>query len=102
MFPVIALTATAIDRVRDDIAENLNMQRVYREIDTFHRPNLNFAVINSPATGTKGRHTFYEDFSRFFPLTKPSTCFGATANPFSLAAGKASKPCDIPRERKIK
>jgi Werner syndrome ATP-dependent helicase len=76
--PVIALTATAIDRVRDDICDNLFMQNVYREIDTFHRPNLNFAVLHSKLK----KSNYYADFKRFLPLgdvpdKSPSTIFDA-------------------------
>ena len=42
--PVIALTATATDRVRDDIERFLSMKSPQRFIGTFNRPNLRYSV----------------------------------------------------------
>ena len=42
--PVTALTATATERVRDDIAEQLGMREAQRFVSSFNRPNLNYVV----------------------------------------------------------
>jgi ATP-dependent DNA helicase RecQ len=47
--PVIALTATATDQVRDDIEKFLALRKPERYTASFNRPNLNYRVI--PKTG---------------------------------------------------
>jgi ATP-dependent DNA helicase RecQ len=42
--PVIALTATATDKVREDIVRQLEMQEVRVFISSFNRPNLSYVV----------------------------------------------------------
>ena len=42
--PVMALTATAVPRVRGDIAKSLRMQGPYVAMGSFDRPNLSLAV----------------------------------------------------------
>ena len=43
--PVIALTATATERVRDDIAEQLELRRPRTFVSSFDRPNLTYRVL---------------------------------------------------------
>lgn len=43
--PMIALTATATERVRDDIVKSLNLKNPYIKIASFRRPNLSYRVI---------------------------------------------------------
>lgn len=42
--PILALTATATERVRDDIASSLRLKNARRHIGSFNRPNLNYVV----------------------------------------------------------
>ena len=42
--PFVALTATATERVRQDIAAQLRMERPAFFVDSFNRPNLNYSV----------------------------------------------------------
>ena len=42
--PLLALTATATERVRRDIVEQLQLQRAYMHIASFNRPNLSYEV----------------------------------------------------------
>src|SRR5215469_6077946 len=50
--PVIALTATATDRVRGDIERFLNMNAPQRFVGSFNRPNLRYSV-STKADATK-------------------------------------------------
>ena len=43
--PVIALTATATERVRDDIVEQLELRRPRTFVSSFDRPNLTYRVL---------------------------------------------------------
>jgi ATP-dependent DNA helicase RecQ len=43
--PVMALTATATPRVRRDIERTLGMRSPFRQVGTFDRPNLMWAVV---------------------------------------------------------
>ncbi len=43
--PVIALTATATEKVRGDIAHQLNLGTAKQFVASFNRPNLNYSVI---------------------------------------------------------
>jgi ATP-dependent DNA helicase RecQ len=43
--PVIALTATATERVREDIVRHLGMRSPQRFVGSFNRPNLRYAVV---------------------------------------------------------
>ncbi|MBV8074337.1 MAG: ATP-dependent DNA helicase RecQ, partial [Candidatus Eremiobacteraeota bacterium] len=49
--PIMALTATATDRVRDDIVRLLGMREPARYVGSFDRPNLRYRVV------AKGRTT---------------------------------------------
>jgi ATP-dependent DNA helicase RecQ len=42
--PILALTATATVRVRDDIANSLRLRNARRHVGSFNRPNLNYVV----------------------------------------------------------
>lgn len=46
--PVIALTATAAEPVRQDIAERLGLRRCHQVIASFDRPNLRLTVERAP------------------------------------------------------
>jgi ATP-dependent DNA helicase RecQ len=48
--PVIALTATATEKVRLDIAKQLGLEKARMFLSTFNRPNLSYAV--KPKSGT--------------------------------------------------
>ena len=51
--PVIAVTATASDRVRQDVCEILRLQNNYTFFrSTAHRPNLTYSVVPKPSTAT--------------------------------------------------
>jgi ATP-dependent DNA helicase RecQ len=43
--PMLALTATATERVRDDIAKSLRMRDPARHVGSFNRPNLTYTVV---------------------------------------------------------
>ena len=43
--PVMALTATATDRVREDIVERLRLRDPQRYVASFNRPNLTYRVV---------------------------------------------------------
>ncbi|NJK39115.1 MAG: DNA helicase RecQ [Oscillatoriales cyanobacterium RM2_1_1] len=43
--PVMALTATATERVRQDIVQQLNLNQPYIHLSSFHRSNLYYEVI---------------------------------------------------------
>jgi len=43
--PIIALTATATEKVRDDILEQLKLKDAFISISGFDRPNLNVSVV---------------------------------------------------------
>lgn len=49
--PVIGLTATATERVREDIAQQLQLQQPYIHIASFNRTNLYYEVV--PKQGTE-------------------------------------------------
>ncbi len=42
--PFLALTATATERVREDIVKSLRLRNVRRHVGSFNRPNLNYVV----------------------------------------------------------
>lgn len=52
--PMMALTATATERVREDITQQLNLRSPYIHIASFNRPNLYYEVR------PKTKHTFGE------------------------------------------
>ena len=60
--PFMALTATATERVREDIAEQLKLREPARYVASFNRPNLNYRV--SAKTGAYGQVL---DFLRAHP-----------------------------------
>ncbi|MCG3204758.1 MAG: ATP-dependent DNA helicase RecQ [Elusimicrobia bacterium] len=43
--PIMALTATATDRVRKDIIEQLHLRQPRQEVASFNRPNLTYRVL---------------------------------------------------------
>ena len=51
--PVIALTATATERVREDILRQLKMPEAERFVSSFNRPNLTYTVV--PKRGSFNR-----------------------------------------------
>ncbi len=51
--PCVALTATATQRVQDDIVEQLGLQEPKRIVTGFNRPNLNFVVRSTPTLAEK-------------------------------------------------
>jgi ATP-dependent DNA helicase RecQ len=52
--PVLALTATATPRVRDEIAESLRLRDPVRIVGSFDRPNLSWHVL--PVRSERERH----------------------------------------------
>ncbi len=60
--PFMALTATATERVREDIAEQLKLRDPARYVASFNRPNLNYRI--SAKTGAYGQVL---DFLRAHP-----------------------------------
>ena len=42
--PILALTATATERVREDIVKSLRLKNARRHVGSFNRPNLNYVV----------------------------------------------------------
>ncbi|MGI8547876.1 MAG: RecQ family ATP-dependent DNA helicase [Gemmatimonadaceae bacterium] len=51
--PILALTATATEPVRDDIIRQLGMRDPYITVTGFARPNLRFEVVRSVNDGVK-------------------------------------------------
>jgi len=51
--PVMALTATATDRVRQDITQQLQLRSPYTHIASFNRPNLYYEVREKPSNGNQ-------------------------------------------------
>jgi RecQ family ATP-dependent DNA helicase len=49
--PLLALTATAVPRVQDDIVSSLGMRNPVQAIQSFDRPNLKIFVHRKPASG---------------------------------------------------
>ncbi|CAM9253330.1 unnamed protein product [Chrysoparadoxa australica] len=47
--PVIALTATADKRTRDDVMHRLRMRSPWVEVQSFNRPNLEYHVLKKPS-----------------------------------------------------
>ena len=43
--PIMALTATATERVRDDIVKQLNLREPRCYVASFNRPNLTYRVV---------------------------------------------------------
>jgi ATP-dependent DNA helicase RecQ len=56
--PILAFTATATQRVREDIVQQLALQKPAVHVASFNRPNLYYAVL------PKSRHTYDELLSR--------------------------------------
>jgi RecQ family ATP-dependent DNA helicase len=54
--PIIALTATAVKRVRGDIVSNLGLSNPFTSVQTVDRPNLSLNVTLAGAAGA-GLHT---------------------------------------------
>ncbi|HVU69622.1 MAG TPA: DNA helicase RecQ [Ktedonobacteraceae bacterium] len=52
--PMLALTATATERVREDILEQLRLRDPYLHVASFNRPNLYYEVRQ------KNRHSYHE------------------------------------------
>jgi len=53
--PILALTATATQTVRDDIIRQLGMKNPYITVTGFARPNLRFEVVRAVNDGLKDR-----------------------------------------------
>ena len=53
--PVAAFTATATQRVRDDIRASLNLRNPLQVVAGFDRPNLHFAVQRLEGVGARGK-----------------------------------------------
>jgi ATP-dependent DNA helicase RecQ len=51
--PILALTATATDRVRDDIVASLALRDPARDVASFNRPNLHYRVVPKINTMTE-------------------------------------------------
>jgi superfamily II DNA helicase RecQ len=49
--PLLALTATAVPRVQDDIVSSLGMRNPMQVIQSFDRPNLKISVHRKPTSG---------------------------------------------------
>src|SRR5438132_5789389 len=47
--PMIALTATATERVRADIVKQMKLQKTRRDVDSIYRPNLTYRVVPKSA-----------------------------------------------------
>lgn len=63
--PVAAFTATATQRVRDDIADALRLRRPLRVLASFDRPNLHFAVQRAGgAKGARNKDKLLRDICR--------------------------------------
>ncbi len=56
--PVLALTATATPRVRDDIADSLGLRHPVRIVGSFDRPNLSWIVRTGGALGARTAATY--------------------------------------------
>jgi ATP-dependent DNA helicase RecQ len=53
--PRIALTATADDRTRDEIASELNLQEAARFVASFDRPNIRYTIAETGSMATRER-----------------------------------------------
>ncbi|KAG0613451.1 hypothetical protein M758_6G103600 [Ceratodon purpureus] len=62
--PVMALTATATDRVRDDVLECLHLSNPTIVITSFNRPNLMFTVHHSKTTHPESYKADFEPVIR--------------------------------------
>ncbi|MDQ3926016.1 MAG: ATP-dependent DNA helicase [Actinomycetota bacterium] len=72
--PVLALTATATPRVRQDILRSLRMREPKVVVTSFNRPNLTYRVV--PAKGKKDKLPLILSFIRNSP--PPGIIYGTT------------------------
>ncbi|KAL9261653.1 ATP-dependent DNA helicase Q-like SIM-like protein, partial [Drosera capensis] len=74
--PIMALTATATSRVREDIIESLSMSKETKIVVTsFFRPNLQFSVRHSR---TSSPSSYQNDFSELIEVYSKKTNLGNT------------------------
>jgi len=73
--PVLALTATATPRVREDIIAQLGLRDAEQVIRSFDRPNLHFTVVKCGAEEEKAR-ILYKKLIRRLP--RPGIVYSAT------------------------
>jgi len=67
--PVIAVTATASDRVRQDVCKILRLGNNYRFFrSTANRPNLTYSVVPKPSNGNAVIEQMAEFIKQNYPL----------------------------------
>ena len=76
--PILALTATAVDAVRNDIVKTLGLVDPFTSISTVDRPNLSLKVNLLPSGGTKSIHTNLEPVVDAIRTTRGSTIIYAS------------------------
>lgn len=88
--PVIALTATATQRVQGDIVERLHMKEATRVITGFRRPNLAFDVRNCGNRKEKF-HVLEELINEALEKDGSAVVYAATRKHVEMVSGELSK-----------
>src|SRR5690606_37329563 len=70
--PRIALTATADDRTRDEIAHELKLENAHRFVASFDRPNIRYTIAEMSSMG--GRERFCPFLSSQHPADAGIVC----------------------------
>lgn len=92
--PLMALTATATERVREEIISSLGLHQPYTCINSFYRTNLAYSVRHSLCL----RENWEEDLGALFPVRSRSASSGTTtgAGPQSASVGhRSTEPCTL-------